>query len=516
MNYQKVELHRQSLQSQLDSTKTHEERNKLGQFSTPLPIAMDILQYSANLLGQEPIRFLDPALGTGAFFSAFIQTFPKSQIVSSVGYEIDSHYGNAAADIWAKHNLQIHFSDFTRATPPASENLKPNLIICNPPYVRHHHLSKKTKQFLANRVFQSTNLPLSGLAGLYCYFMLICHEWMSEGGIAGWLIPSEFMDVNYGVEVKNYLVNKVKLIRIHRFDPNELQFDDALVSSAVVWFQKTKTPPNHKVEFTYGGTLKKPKTTRFISISELEQSHKWTQLTNQNYVSQRNPSVTISDLFEIKRGIATGANKFFILPQEKLLALNIPAECAKPILPSPKHVPDEIMSDESELPILSHRLFLLDCNLPPSLLEEQHPQLWQYYLGGIEQGIDQKYLCSNRTPWYSQEQRDPAPILCTYMGRNRGNSIPFRFIFNHSKAIASNVYLLLYPKPILKEVLAIKHELLRDLWDVLRNIPIETIVNEGRVYGGGLHKVEPKELANIPLMKSSILRRIPNLQYRLF
>ncbi|ETR69363.1 MAG: hypothetical protein OMM_03972 [Candidatus Magnetoglobus multicellularis str. Araruama] len=35
------------------------------------------------------------------------------------------------------------------------------------------------------------------------------------------------MDVNYGNQIKQYLLDKVKLLHIHRFDPDEVQFNDA-------------------------------------------------------------------------------------------------------------------------------------------------------------------------------------------------------------------------------------------------------------------------------------------------
>ena len=85
----------------------------------------------------------------------------------------------------------------------------------------------------------SLNMDISGLAGLYCYFLLLCHDWMEERGLAVWLIPSEFMDVNYGAALRRYLTERVTLLHIHRFCPTDVQFTDALVSSAVVVFRKS-------------------------------------------------------------------------------------------------------------------------------------------------------------------------------------------------------------------------------------------------------------------------------------
>jgi hypothetical protein len=91
------------------------------------------------------------------------------------------------------------------------------------------------------------------------------------------------------------------------------------------------------------------------------------------------------------------------------------------------------------------------------------------------------------------------------MGRpTRRSKSPFRFILNHSKATTANVYLLLYPKPDLAASLNGHPELYRKVWKTLSSIAAETLIEEGRVYGGGLHKLEPKELANVPA--DSVLR----------
>jgi hypothetical protein len=130
--------------------------------------------------------------------------------------------------------------------------------------VRHHHLQRTDKARLQLRSMHASGVRLSGLAGLYAHFMTIAHGWMSPDAIAGWLIPSEFMDasefmdVNYGRALKHYLLDAVTLLRIHRFDPAQRQFSDARVSSAIVWLQNRRPVPGHQVEFSYGGSLSNP------------------------------------------------------------------------------------------------------------------------------------------------------------------------------------------------------------------------------------------------------------------
>ncbi len=508
-----LEYSRLEIQNRLDALKSQAERNKLGQFATPTGLAKDIIEYARDLLPENSkIRFLDPAFGTGSFYSALLRTFQSSRIESATGYEIDAQYANEAIELWNKSLLKLNINDFTRAVLPEKDEAKPNLVICNPPYVRHHHLSSHDKIRLQALTRMVTGIKLNGLSGYYCYFLLLSHAWMPENGLAGWLIPSEFMDVNYGREIKEYLLNKVKLIRIHRFDPNDVQFDDALVSSAVVWFEKARPGEAHEIEFTYGGTLRNPNVYKKVTVDELRSVHKWTRLVLD--VGEAVPdkkNIKLSNLFDIKRGIATGSNEFFILDSNKAKEYEIPDEFLIPILPSPRFLSvDRVQADHIGNPILDQKLFLLSCDLPEHEIREKYPTLWHYLESGKEKGINNRYLCNHRSPWYTQEKRPVSPFICTYMGRHLDKRKPFRFILNHSKAIVANSYLVLYPKDFLRDAIKKDGTLLKKIWVELNNVNADSMIGNGRVYGGGLHKIEPKELANVSA--DGIIEAIPELE----
>lgn len=493
-----IEIDRLSLQEKLDEKKTQSERNRLGQFATPTLLARDILTYGISQLpAKSRIKFLDPAIGTGSFYSALRSASTGRRIHLAMGFEIDSHYQQPAADLWKDTPLEIRLADFTMQSPPASEAEKANLLICNPPYVRHHHLDSPEKVRLQQESKKAANIKLSGLCGLYCYFMAMANSWMTKGGIAGWLIPSEFMDVNYGRQIKQYLLRDVTLLHIHRFDPNDVQFDDALVSSAVVWFKNVKPDPEHKVVFSYGGDLASPRITKKIRSYDLEKTDKWTRYPNYDPLSQH-LGWRLGDLFSIKRGLATGDNSFFILDEKRVEELQLPLEFLQPVLPSTRHVQsNEILSDDNGVPLLDKRLFLINCSLPEEEIQRKYPHLWDYLKTGLE-NVAPRYLCRTRRVWYSQEKRPAAPIVCTYIGRSDHAKKPFRFLLNNSRATATNVFLMLYPNPALARKISLEPNLIRSIWVHLNEIDAQVLLSNGRVYGGGMHKLEPKELANVP------------------
>lgn len=496
------EITRIENQRRLDALKTAGDRNKLGQFATPQALAVEICEYAVSLVGDShnPVSFLDPAIGTGSFYSALRQVLPDDRVGRCLGIEIDPQFAQFARGLWGETGLDVVEGDFTQQAPPPADQ-QFNLILTNPPYVRHHHLDHTDKERLRRLSSAVAGRNVSGLSGLYCHFLFLCHDWMEENGLGVWLIPSEFMDVNYGDAVRAYLSNKVTLLHIHRFRAEDLQFDDALVSSAVVIFRKATPPADHVARFSYGGRLCSPDTETMVGMPELARPGKWSRFCADR-VSENSAVTecagTLGDLFTIKRGIATGSNSFFIVSRDFVSEHNIPAQCVKPILPSPRRLTESVIdSDADGYPAIDHPLAVIDSSYPEAMIRERFPEFWAYLQSGRELGIHETYLASRRSPWYSQEQRPAAPFICTYMGRAVNNTT-FRFMWNRSRAIAPNVYLLLYPKPFLKEMLDKDPELYPKVLSALQSIDMQSLTSAGRVYGGGLHKLEPKELCAVP------------------
>ena len=491
----KAEQLRVAMQETIDRGKNMEERRRCGQFSTPYSLAAEIVSFGTGLLDTDEITFLEPCIGSGVFYSALLNAADKDYTIrSATGIETDRVYYACAKSLWSDTGIRIINDSFSSVKP----DRKYNLVLTNPPYVRHHYLSQDEKKHLAEEEKKETGLALSGLAGLYCHFILLADKWLAPDAISGWLIPSEFMDVNYGSVIKDYLLNHVHLLRIHRYDPDTSIFPDAMVSSCVIWFKNEAAPYDYDVEFTYSGTHDKPVQKKRVKKSELLKEHKWTRFPGKEIRSKEIHKATLGDFFEIKRGLATGDNNFFIMSRDKISELGMDMSFFKPILPSPRYLNTDFVSSDMEgIPQIEPQYFLLDCELSEQEIKENHPATWKYLQSGIGK-TSRKYLCRSRKKWYWQEQRASTYFLCSYMGRSKDNRPPIRFILNLSEAIVTNSYLMLYPKASLKQAISANPNSVYMIWEMLKGISRNEIEEEGRIYGGGLKKIEPGELAKVP------------------
>ncbi len=493
----KLEAERYRRQKQTDLSKTSLERNKFGQFSTPFSLAREISRYTLSLLSKKTsTRMLEPAAGSGVFISSLVSLGCRNLEYTCV--ELDEAYARICEELFADFNCQVSLADFFTLLVKKDGLGYFDLLITNPPYVRHHHIESDTKKQYQAQVKASLGIQVSGLAGLYIYYILLSDKLLADGAIASWLIPSEFLYVNYGRALRQYLQERVSLIRIHRFEPRDVQFDDALVSSCIITYKKL--PPDAGSSFGITkGSYQKPNVLREIPRDSIHHAEKWNFFASSEAGDDQ--GVPLEEFFHVTRGLATGNNSFFILDSEQVAGKQIPAGVLIPILPGPRDISSSVIEGKpSGIPVLKKQRFLLSTTLRPEEIQKKYPRLQDYLQEGENAGVHKGYLCRSRKLWYLQERREPPLFLATYMGRKRSdNSSPIRFFLNRSQAVATNVFICLYPRPELQRLLRENKKREIELLELLNSISKEHIENAGRQYGGGLQKMEPKELRAVKL-----------------
>ncbi|WP_102377569.1 Eco57I restriction-modification methylase domain-containing protein [Raoultibacter timonensis] len=478
-----AELERRRLQAEYDNTHSQLERNIKGQFATPYDLAKQI---ASDALGRHDgaRTFLEPSCGTGAFVSAIRECNASIEIV---GIEKDPVVSSVANKLWGNSSTRFVNDDFFDIAPTLGSF---DLLITNPPYSRHHHLSSDEKTKYTAVVEQLSGYHLSQLAGLHAYFILAGTSLLNPGGIASWLIPAELFSVNYGRVVRDYITRDVTIERIHFFDNKDLQFDNALVSSCVLVLRKKKTEAYDKTQIT-AGDFSEPNMSEEILVNELKGIEKWQHFFNRGDDCAES---LIGDFFSVKRGLSTGAESFYAKERAHWHELGIGDEWLTPVLPAPRFMHDAVIeADESGWPTDYGRALL---NIPMDMDEASLSEAVKSYLRTCPEKVRNSYTAKHRKRWYAIEQRQPAPVVCTYMSRS--DKQPFRFVRNKSKAVVTTAYLCLYPKITLTD------SELDELCISLNDIPPLTLIKSGREYGGGLKKLEPKELLSVPFDTSVV------------
>lgn len=463
-------------------------------FLTPPELAVEITECALGFIpSSEEIDFGDPAVGNGVFFSA-LHYLAGLRMGSAIGVEIDPGRCEAARRRLAHKGLEVFEGDYLHLDDLPHRSL----ILANPPYKRYQDLRTTVTDKWRGRISKELGISVSGQASLYVYFLLLSHLWMRDGAVAAWLVPSEFLETKYGKAIRQYLVEKVELLRIHTYSSDSVQFENAFVSSTVLIFRKASTRLDCGVALTSGGSLNSPFSSQEVACGELARSDKW-RIPWISSPTSNDDALLLGDVFEVQRGIATGANEFFIMEREIARSRNLDESVLKPLLPKARVLATDIVEDAGDgYPDVHPQLCLLDTGLDWDTLKRLYPSVASY-LESAGDDVRNASLVKRRRPWYQQEQRLPAPFLCTYMGRGGSGGASLRFIRNKSKALATNTYLLLRPIPPIVSAIESGLGSLEELFSLLNSITVESLELSGRSYVGGLHKIEPRELLSVSL-----------------
>ncbi|CAM4395167.1 HsdM family class I SAM-dependent methyltransferase [Kerstersia similis] len=479
----------------IDSTETPEQiyvrvaprdrRSFLGQFFTPVPLAKLMANWITSV---KPETVLDPSVGPGILTRTVRESLPDAKITC---IDIDQAPLQLARMSMAKDKL-VNFIKGDFLTVELSQF---DAILANPPYLRHQNLYY---DFDVHTVVGNKNgVKLSRRSNLYVLFILeICRK-LRDGGRASIIVPAEWMNANFGAAIKKFFHSTGYLRQLIYFSHDTFTFEDALTTAAILLIEKS--PKNldsldviYVEEAVSMPDLESLMAGRISELPGVKREHipwhmllatqKWDQLFAMGSHKKSDHLIVVETLAKSRRGIATGANDFFHLRPSQTTAYGIQKHNQKICIGRAQDVKGLIFSKED--------LFQLEDDDARTRLISFGPDLSpaenDYISEGIAQNLNTRYLLAARSPWYSMENRDPAPIWAAVF--SRGN---LRFVLNAAGAYNLTTFHCLYPN-------GLSSRQVKALVALLNAGPIqERAMRHRRVYGGGLAKFEPKDLLQL-------------------
>ena len=225
-----------------------------GQFLTPAAIA-DFMASMVHCHEEKSIRFLEPGAGVGSLIFAFASqlcsrdTRPKS--LHAVAYEIEPLFQNELKSTLGMcqamcREAGIAFTSELRHTDFLSDSCKCfesdlfdshseeayDLVIMNPPY-------KKIAQDSRERALvRRTGIKVGNL---YSAFVTMAIQLLKEGGQLVAITPRSFCNGPYFRDFRQFLLENIRLDRIHEFDSRNDAFKDDSVLQETIIFSGRKS-----------------------------------------------------------------------------------------------------------------------------------------------------------------------------------------------------------------------------------------------------------------------------------
>ena len=478
-------------------------RKKFAQFFTPYPIA---LLMSKWILGNKNAKtILEPAFGLGIFSRALLS---QNKDLKIKGFEIDEIIFEEASPFFKENeNVEIELKDYIFN----DWQNKYDGIICNPPYFKFHDYDNKV---ILKEIKDKLEYDLNGFTNLYALFLLKSLSQLNQNGRAAYIIPSEFLNSDYGKMVKTYLLKSGMIRHIIVVDFEENVFDDALTTACIVLCANDENKneveqKQQKIQFTSITSLndleKIEKLVKIYPIYEVEESKKLYILEELNpdikwrYYYQTQNSERFKNLVpfglfgKVVRGIATGSNEYFTFTKKKAEELNILEKNLLPCICKSTDVKNAFFT-ETDFEILKSN------NRPVFLFhakDSSEENINEYIKQGEEKLIHKKYLTSSRNPWYSLEKRPPSPIWVSVFNRNG-----LRFVRNEAQVSNLTTFHCIYPSKN-NSVSNVSIDLLFAY--LLTDTAREIFEDNRREYGNGLQKFEPNDINKSKILNLSLL-----------
>lgn len=450
----------------------------LGAVYTPARVAAAMTRWAIRSPNDS---VLDPSCGEGVFLAAahtrLADLGSRKRKVQGVDidHEVAANVGAICSDFfaWSRNAAKV------------------DVVLGNPPYIRSHLFGEQSR-LLAFSQMARIGVKPSRLMSTWAPFLAICCALLTPKGRLAMVIPEELLTVGYAAPIRNFLLSNFR--RVIVCFPEAGIFPSVQQATVLLLCDHEAATPQGLLTLSYEA-LESGDYDQVEAAPSWGWCGKWSHLFLS--ASQRTVVATVqaqldwapfSEYGRVEVGVVTGENSFFLL--DRHTAQTISAEYLVPAISSARDLSGIAFSEHDFQKMLNgdRPAYLLSLNansrIPASLR--------RYLDSGVASGVNQRYKCSIREPWFAVPgiRRADAVML------RQSGDMP-RVVNLAMKCDATDtVHRISWAQPRLSAAHAASF---LNTWTL---ISAELF---GRSYGGGVLELMPSEANQLPMPMPTII-----------
>lgn len=376
-----------------------DNQKESGSYYTP----QELVKFMVEYLKKEQQDFdnvLEPSAGDGRFLPLLLSCSNHVKAVELFQEKVQQINQNYGCE-----KLAVECVNFIRYASISKERY--SLVIGNPPYISLKMMNR-TDIKEAKILCEEAGISSYAMQNIWFAFVLASCKLLRSDGTLFFVLPMEFLQVQYAEKLRNYLESKFNTIHIISFEV--CVFADIEQEICLVYLTNRTDFLPYILYEVYSSPNEKKIVSRNI-IQKNKPLQKWSNaiLKDEDILLLKSLSLNYTEVEKIGTtapGIVTGGNKYFILTEEQVKKYR----CRKlvlPILQKSSFITDNTISiDEEVFEKIRKRnkpAYLLDLAKVPQ--NELPIELEKYLKWAGEQKIQnielkKRFKCANRTPWY--------------------------------------------------------------------------------------------------------------------
>lgn len=475
-------------------------QKELGAFYTPPAMAGKLVEWAVR---SPTDRVLDPSFGGLVFLDAASRRLSAlgaedraiAKQLFGVDVDEEAHAATAVEEGLPVPRATLLHGDFFAVSPGRDIPLC-QAVVGNPPYVRYQGFNGSAAR--AHELAAAAGVRLTRLASSWAPFLIHAAAFVAPGGRLAQVLPAELIHAQYAAGVLDYLRTGFRHVSIAVFE--ERVFPGALEEVVLLFADDRGEHPAGDIKVVSVGDLAALDLDRLAADRVVDRGRRGADHRSK-LLSQLLPEQTrrvyerLSAEDEVERlgalasvdiGVVTGANDFFTLSVED--AAELAPTLIRPAVSKAAQVAGARLSrdDHDQLLARGQRglLFVANHRTDGHALDTANAYLERGRLAGI----DQRYKCRVRNPWWALPlpKAGVADLLLTYCA----NRYP-RLAFNEAGVLQTNTI-----HGVTLEDRDLAPALAAGFYNSLTLLSAELV---GRSYGGGVLKLEPTEAEDLLL-----------------